>query len=78
MNYSIDWDGKGERDRDNNRWDRPAGANADDWHLFLTHHACNRPTMPNGLTFVAVQIAEAIDAAMKPGERCDICGRVSS
>ena len=64
---------------------RPRGSNADEWHLFLTEFCDNRATQPNGMTYVAVQIAEAIEAAargepcgechLKPGERCDICGR---
>ena len=43
---------------------RPTGSNADEWHSFLCHHLDNRATSPNGLTYVAMQIAEAIDAAM--------------
>lgn len=68
---------------------RPAGSNADEWHLFLTEYCCNRPNQVNGMTYMAVQIAEAIEAAerrgrepcgechLQPGERCDICGRSS-
>lgn len=41
---------------------RPQGSNADEWHLFLCHYADNRATQPNGLTYLAVQIAEAIEA----------------
>jgi len=43
---------------------RPIGSNADEWHLFLSEYLDNRATSPNGLTFMAVQIAEAIDAAL--------------
>jgi hypothetical protein len=46
---------------------RPRGSNADEWHLFLTQYLDNRATSPNGLVFIAVQIAEAIDAER---ERC--------
>ena len=34
---------------------RPVGSNADEWHLFLSEHT-------DALPFVAVQIAEAIEA----------------
>lgn len=66
---------------------RPAGSNADEWHLFLTEYCCNRPNQVNGMTYIAVQIAEAIETAerrarepcgechIQPGERCDICGK---
>lgn len=47
--------------------DRPKGSNADEWHLFLCTYLDNRATFPDGLTYVAVQIAEAIDAER---ERC--------
>lgn len=40
---------------------RPRGSNADEWQLFLCHHLDNRATSLNGLTFMAVQIAEAIE-----------------
>lgn len=46
---------------------RPNGSNADEWHLFLTEWLDNRATCPNGMTFAAVQIAEAIDDAEKRG-----------
>lgn len=47
---------------------RPAGSNADEWHLFLCEYLCNRPNgAGNGLPFIAVQIAEAIDAAEQRG-----------
>ena len=50
---------------------RPAGANADEWHLFLSE---NKDALP----FVAVQIAEAIEALERqvfvPGLwRCPKC-----
>lgn len=44
---------------------RPTGSNADEWHLFLSEHCCSRPNQVNGLTYMAVQIAEAIDAAAR-------------
>jgi hypothetical protein len=31
----------------------------------LCHYADNRATQPNGLTYLAVQIAEAIEAAFR-------------
>lgn len=74
MNYSIDWTSKGERD-----WtQRPAGSNADEWHVFLCERLDNRATCPNGLTYVAVQISEAIETLEKlvyvPGQwRCAKC-----
>ena len=40
---------------------RPTGSNADEWHLFLSEYLDNRATSPNGLPFMAVQIAEALD-----------------
>lgn len=43
---------------------RPSGSNADEWHLFLTEYCDNRATQPSGMTYVAVQIAEAIEQAM--------------
>ena len=46
---------------------RPAGSNADEWHLFLSEHL-DKATFSSGLTFMAVQIAEAIDAAAKTPE----------
>jgi hypothetical protein len=68
-------------------WDRtqkrPAGSNAEEWQLFLSEYLESRPATPAALTYVAVQIAEAIEAAankppcgechLKPGETCDIC-----
>lgn len=44
---------------------RPLGSNADEWHLFLTEHLDNR-CGNDGLTYMAVQIAKAIDAALAP------------
>jgi hypothetical protein len=41
---------------------RPSGSNADEWHLFLTKHLDNRASN-NGLTYMALQICEAIDEA---------------
>jgi hypothetical protein len=46
---------------------RPQGANADEWHLFLCGYLDNRASFPRGLTYVAVQIAEAIDEAEARG-----------
>ena len=46
---------------------RPAGSNADEWHLFLSEYLDNRANFPTGMTFIAVQIAEAIDAAERRG-----------
>lgn len=40
---------------------RPTGSNADQWHLFLSEHLDSRAPSPHGLTFMAVQIAEALD-----------------
>jgi hypothetical protein len=48
---------------------RPRGANADEWHLFLCGYLDNRASFPRGLTYVAVEIAEAIEAAEKRGWR---------
>lgn len=50
---------------------RPLGSNADEWHLFLSEHK-------DALPFVAVQIAEALDALARqvyvPGLwRCPKC-----
>ena len=48
---------------------RPAGSNADEWHLFLCEYLCDRPNgAGDGLAFIAVQIAEAIDDAERRGE----------
>jgi hypothetical protein len=46
---------------------RPRGSNADEWHLFLCQYLDNRATSPNGLTFMAVQIAEAIEEGRRDG-----------
>lgn len=43
---------------------RPSGSNADEWHLFLCEYL-DDPC--DGLAFIAVQIAEAIEAER---ERC--------
>jgi hypothetical protein len=48
---------------------RPSGANADEWHLFLCAHLESRAAYPRGLNHVAIQIAEAIEAAEKRGWR---------
>ncbi len=42
---------------------RPTGSNADEWRLFLSEHLDTRATEVDGLSFVAVQIAEALDGA---------------
>ena len=44
---------------------RPHGSNADEWHLFLSEHLDNRANSPSGLSFIAVQIAEALDEAQQ-------------
>jgi hypothetical protein len=44
--------------------ERPRGSNADEWHLFLSEHLAARADSPHGLTFMAVQIANAIEAAV--------------
>lgn len=48
---------------------RPKGNNADEWHLFLSEWLDNRAACPNGMIFMAVQIAEAIDDATREAER---------
>jgi len=49
---------------------RPEGANADEWHLFLCDCLVGyRASCPDGLPLVAVQIAEAIEAAEQRGYR---------
>lgn len=41
---------------------RPSGSNADEWHLFLCEYLDNRATgSGDGLGFIAVQIADALD-----------------
>lgn len=55
---------------------RPKDSNADAWHLFLSEWLDARALFPNGLKFMAVQIAEAIDDAAeilkdKDGEQVD-------
>lgn len=42
---------------------RPKDSNADAWHLFLSEYLDARANSPSGMTFMAVQIAEAIDDA---------------
>lgn len=39
---------------------RPGGSNADEWYLFLSEYLDSRANFPDGLTYIAVQIAEAI------------------
>jgi len=48
---------------------RPTGSDADEWHLFLCEHLDDRATSPGLLTFLAVQIAIAIDEAFENGRR---------
>lgn len=45
-------------------WRRPAGSNADEWQLFLIEQYGI-----NDCAHLAVQIAEAIDAAVRRGQR---------
>lgn len=52
---------------------RPSGSNADEWHLFLSEHLDNRAGN-SGLTYMAVQIAEAIEAARSKQELFAIGG----
>ena len=42
--------------------ERPTGSNADEWHIFLSEHLDNRAGN-SGLTYMAVQISEAIEYA---------------
>jgi hypothetical protein len=49
---------------------RPQGSNADEWRLFLSAYVDSRATIFDGLSFVAVQIAEAIEGMR---ERCAKC-----
>lgn len=46
---------------------RPSGSNADEWHLFLSEHT-------DALPYMAVQIAEAIEAAGSKQELFDVGG----
>lgn len=46
---------------------RPRGSNADEWLRFLTEYLDNQASFPRGLTYVAVQIAEAIEDAEMSG-----------
>jgi len=52
---------------------RPSGSNADEWRLFLSEHLDNR-RVNDGLTYIAVQIAEAIDATRCKQELFDVGG----
>lgn len=52
-----------ELEHELDRGKRPSGSNADEWHLFLSQHLDNRAQFPYGMSYVAVQIAEALDAA---------------
>jgi hypothetical protein len=45
----------------------PLSSNADEWHLFLCEYLDSRATWPNGLTYMAVQIAQALDQAFEAG-----------
>jgi hypothetical protein len=47
---------------------RPTGSNSDEWHLFLIKHLDNRADN-NGLTYMAVQIAEALEEAQERGRQ---------
>ncbi len=49
---------------------RPSGSNADEWLLFLMEHLDNQDK--DSLTFMAVQIAEAIDARKAKQELFDL------
>jgi ribosomal protein L40E len=54
---------------------RPEDSNADAWHLFLSEYLDARANSPSGLTFMAVQIAEAIDNAERRGASSNLpCG----
>jgi hypothetical protein len=50
-------------------FERPLGSNADEWRLFLCWHLDSRANHPNGLTYMALQIAEALDEAFEEGRR---------
>jgi hypothetical protein len=54
---------------------RPEGSNADEWHLFLTVYAAERANQIIGLSFLAVQIAEAIEEAQERGRQLYILSR---
>jgi hypothetical protein len=49
--------------------ERPRDSNADAWHLFLSKYLDARANFPYGMAFMAVQIAEAIDDAVR--EQCE-------
>jgi hypothetical protein len=54
---------------------RPKDSNADAWHLFLSAYLDARANSPSGLTFMAVQIADAIDDAERRGASSNLpCG----
>lgn len=54
---------------------RPEDSNADAWHLFLSEYLDARANSPSGMTFMAVQIAEAIDDAERRGASSNLpCG----
>jgi hypothetical protein len=46
---------------------RPADSNAGEWYMFLTGYLDDKAANGFGLTFMAVQIAEAIDEAQERG-----------
>jgi hypothetical protein len=47
--------------------ERPRGSNVDEWHLFLCQHLDPRAARWDGLEYMALQIAEAIDQAFEDG-----------
>lgn len=53
---------------------RPLGSNADEWNLFLLEHL---GPMNNGSSYVAVQIAEAIDEASASHDRLLAAAKVA-
>src|ERR1700730_1154302 len=57
---------------------RPQGSNADEWHMFLCGYVADRAAFPRGLAYVAVQIAEAIEAAVARGDLEEIAKTVES
>lgn len=56
---------------------RPHGSNADEWHLFLSEHLDNRANSSSALSFIAVQIAEALDEAQERGRQLYIGAQTS-
>lgn len=59
------------------RGGRPEGSNADEWRLFLSDHLDTQSNY--GLTYVAVQIVEAIEAAINAErERCALVASTRS